>query len=53
MIRNCESFGVWFSSSKRAIVSTTNRQEIRDFRFVAGLQIGLEVELSCEKVNNK
>lgn len=41
----------WFSSSKRAVLSTTNRQELKDFTFSTSLQIGLEVELVEERVS--
>ncbi len=40
----------WFCSSKRAIMTSTNRQELRDFTFSTNSQIGLEVEAMDEKV---
>lgn len=41
----------WFCSSKRALLSSTNRQELKDFTFLTGQQIGLEVELVEERVS--
>ena len=41
----------WFCSSKRAILTSTNRQELKDFTFTTKSQIGLEVEMVEERVS--
>jgi hypothetical protein len=40
----------WYCSSKRAVMTSTNRQELRDYTFSTTSQIGLEVEAVDEKV---
>ena len=40
----------WYCSSKRAVMTSTNRQELRDFTFSTTSLIGLEVEAVGEKV---
>ncbi len=42
----------WFCSSKRAILTSTNRQELKDFTFTTKSQIGLEVEMVEERVSD-
>lgn len=41
----------WFCSLRRALLSSTNRQELKDFTFYTTQQIGLEVELVDERVS--
>jgi len=42
----------WYCSAKRAILTSTNRQELKDFAFTTHSQIGLEVEMVDERVRH-
>lgn len=42
----------WFCSSKRAVLTSTNRQELKDFTFTTKTQIGLEVEMVEDRVSS-
>lgn len=40
----------WYCTFKRAVMSSTNRQELREYTFSTRSQIGLEVEAIDDKV---
>jgi hypothetical protein len=52
-VHNCgenEILCIFLSSKRKTVISITNRQEIRDFAFTCDERIGLEVEISFNKV---